>query len=70
MTCGIEVFDEVAAEYPDVDDRARAVDAMAGAIVLKPESLDVVVASNLFADILTDLGGAVGGGLGMAPAPT
>ena len=44
------------------------VDAMAARFVLKPESLDVVVASNLFADILTDLGGAVVGGLGMAPS--
>jgi tartrate dehydrogenase/decarboxylase/D-malate dehydrogenase len=44
------------------------VDAMAARFVLKPETLDVVVASNLHADILTDLGGAVSGSLGLAPS--
>jgi tartrate dehydrogenase/decarboxylase/D-malate dehydrogenase len=41
---------------------------MAARFVLRPESLDVVVASNLFADILTDLGGAICGSLGVAPS--
>ena len=68
MTLWDEVFDAVAAEYPDVTTERVLVDAMAARFVLKPESLDVVVASNLFADILTDLGGAVVGGLGMAPS--
>jgi tartrate dehydrogenase/decarboxylase/D-malate dehydrogenase len=42
------------------------VDAMAARMVLRPQSIDVVVASNLFADILTDLGAALQGGLGLA----
>jgi tartrate dehydrogenase/decarboxylase/D-malate dehydrogenase len=68
MTLWDEVFDAVAAEYPDVTTERVLVDAMAARFVLRPESLDVVVASNLFADILTDLGGAVVGGLGLAPS--
>ena len=42
------------------------VDALAARMVLRPDSLDVVVASNLFGDILTDLGAALQGGMGMA----
>ncbi len=68
MTLWDEVFAAVAAEYPGVATERVLVDAMAARFVLKPESLDVVVASNLFADILTDLGGAVVGGLGLAPS--
>jgi tartrate dehydrogenase/decarboxylase / D-malate dehydrogenase len=68
MTLWDDVFDAVASEYPDVQTERVLVDAMAARFVLKPESLDVVVASNLLADILTDLGGAVVGGLGMAPS--
>jgi tartrate dehydrogenase/decarboxylase/D-malate dehydrogenase len=68
MTLWDEVFEAVAAEYPGVTTERVLVDAMAARFVLKPESLDVVVASNLFADILTDLGGAVVGGLGLAPS--
>ncbi|MGC8780128.1 MAG: tartrate dehydrogenase [Anaerolineae bacterium] len=68
MTLWDEVFEAVAAEYPDVTTERVLVDAMAARFVLKPESLDVVVASNLFADILTDLGAAVVGGLGLAPS--
>jgi tartrate dehydrogenase/decarboxylase/D-malate dehydrogenase len=44
------------------------VDAMAARMVLKPESLDVIVGSNLHADILTDLAGAICGSLGVAPS--
>lgn len=68
MTLWDEVFETVAAEYPGVTTERVLVDAMAARFVLKPETLDVVVASNLFADILTDLGGAVVGGLGLAPS--
>jgi tartrate dehydrogenase/decarboxylase/D-malate dehydrogenase len=68
MTLWDEVFDAMAAGYRDVTTERVLVDAMAARFVLKPESLDVVVASNLFADILTDLGGAVVGGLGLAPS--
>jgi tartrate dehydrogenase/decarboxylase / D-malate dehydrogenase len=63
-----EVFDRVAAEYPGLQTERVLVDAMAARFVLKPEILDVVVASNLFADILTDLGSAICGSLGLAPS--
>jgi len=61
-----EVADEVAAEFPDVRFERVLVDALAARIVRDPASLDVVVASNLFGDILTDLAAAVQGGMGMA----
>jgi tartrate dehydrogenase/decarboxylase / D-malate dehydrogenase len=61
-----EVVAEVAAEYPDVTVQRVHVDAMATRMVLRPDTVDVVVGSNLFADILTDLGAAVQGGLGLA----
>lgn len=61
-----EVFRRVAAEYPDVTSESVLVDAMAARMVLDPESLSVVVASNLNADILSDLGSALAGGLGIA----
>jgi tartrate dehydrogenase/decarboxylase / D-malate dehydrogenase len=61
-----EMTARVAAEYPDVAVRSYHIDAMAARMVMEPESLDVVVASNLFGDILTDLGAAIQGGLGFA----
>ncbi|MFC4866858.1 tartrate dehydrogenase [Streptomonospora arabica] len=61
-----EVFDRVAEEYPDVEAERVLVDAMAARFVLQPESLSVVVASNLHADILSDLGSALAGSLGVA----
>ncbi len=61
-----EVFARVAADYPDVETEQWLVDAMAARFVLKPETLSVVVASNLFADILSDLGSALAGSLGIA----
>jgi tartrate dehydrogenase/decarboxylase/D-malate dehydrogenase len=61
-----EVFARVAAEYPDIETEQWLVDAMAARFVLKPETLDVVVASNLFGDILSDLGSALAGSLGIA----
>ena len=61
-----EVTDELAAEYPDVAVTRYHIDAMCARMVMAPESLDVVVASNLFGDILTDLGAAIQGGLGFA----
>jgi tartrate dehydrogenase/decarboxylase/D-malate dehydrogenase len=68
MTFWDEVVDRVAPEYPDVSVDRVLIDALAARFVMKPESLDVVVASNLFGDILTDLGAAVVGGLGLAPS--
>jgi len=61
-----EITRELAAEYPDVAVTSYHVDALAARMVMAPESLDVVVASNLFGDILTDLGAAIQGGLGFA----
>ncbi|SHN09188.1 tartrate dehydrogenase [Roseibium suaedae] len=61
-----ELTDRIAAEYPDVEVSRYHVDAMAARFVMAPETLDVVVASNLFGDILTDLGAAIQGGLGFA----
>jgi tartrate dehydrogenase/decarboxylase/D-malate dehydrogenase len=61
-----EIADKLSAEYPDVEVKTYHIDAMAARMVMAPESLDVVVASNLFGDILTDLGAAIQGGLGFA----
>jgi tartrate dehydrogenase/decarboxylase / D-malate dehydrogenase len=63
-----EVFERVVAEYPEVQTERVLVDAMTARFVLKPESLDSIVASNLFADILTDLGSAICGSMGIAPS--
>lgn len=61
-----EMTAQIAAEYPEVEVTNYHIDAMAARMVMAPESLDVVVASNLFGDILTDLGAAIQGGLGFA----
>ena len=61
-----DVFKRVAADYPDIETESVLVDAMAAKFVLRPEDLDVVVASNLNADILSDLGSALAGSLGLA----
>ena len=61
-----EVFARVAADYPDVATESVLVDAMSAKFVLHPEELSVVVASNLNADILSDLGSALAGSLGLA----
>ena len=62
-----EVFYEVAKEYPKVKIQRVLVDAVTTMMVSKPESLDVIVASNLHADILSDLAAALSGSLGIAP---
>ena len=59
-----ETFARVSADYPDVETEVWLVDAMAARFVLRPETLEVVVAANLFADILSDLGSALAGSLG------
>ncbi|MGH9453993.1 MAG: tartrate dehydrogenase [Terriglobia bacterium] len=61
-----EVVREVAREFPEVKVASYHVDALAARMITAPESLDVVVGSNLFTDILTDLGGALQGSLGLA----
>jgi tartrate dehydrogenase/decarboxylase/D-malate dehydrogenase len=66
MTLWDDVFAAVAADYPGVATEHWLVDAMAARFVLRHETLDVVVGSNLFGDILSDLGSALAGSLGIA----
>jgi tartrate dehydrogenase/decarboxylase/D-malate dehydrogenase len=66
MTLWDDVFARVAAEYPDVETEQWLVDAMAARFVLRPDTLEVVVGSNLFGDILSDLGSALAGSMGIA----
>ncbi len=63
-----DVFRAVAAEYPDVEHEQQLIDSLTARMVSRPESLDVIVASNLFGDILTDLGAAISGSMGLAPS--
>jgi 3-isopropylmalate dehydrogenase len=62
------IFDEVAADYPDVQAEYAYVDAMTMYLVQRPGHYDVIVAENMFGDILSDLAAATVGGLGMAPS--
>ena len=62
------VFLEVATEFPSCEGRHMFADALAHEMVRSPASLDVVVTSNLFGDVLSDLGAALQGGLGLAPS--
>ena len=68
---GMVMWDEIAAEvardFPDVTWDKMLVDAMTVRMTLQPESLDTIVATNLHADILSDLAGALAGSLGVAP---
>ena len=61
-----EVFEAVKKDYPDVETGKLLVDAAAMDFVRKPEAFDVVVASNLFGDILTDLSAIITGSMGLA----
>ncbi|GIN13553.1 putative tartrate dehydrogenase/decarboxylase [Shouchella clausii] len=63
-----EVFHEVAKDYPDVRTDSQHIDALAAFFVTEPSRFDVIVASNLFGDILTDIGAAIMGSIGIAPA--
>jgi tartrate dehydrogenase/decarboxylase/D-malate dehydrogenase len=62
------VFADVAREYPDVHTESLLVDAACMDLVRRPHTFDVIVASNLFGDILTDLSAAITGSLGLAPS--
>jgi tartrate dehydrogenase/decarboxylase/D-malate dehydrogenase len=62
------VFAEVSRDYPDVTTESLLVDAACMDLVRRPETFDVIVASNLFGDILTDLSAAITGSLGLAPS--
>jgi tartrate dehydrogenase/decarboxylase / D-malate dehydrogenase len=61
-----EIVEEVAAEHPDARLERVLVDTLAARMVGDPSSLDVVVASNLFGDVLTDIAAVLQGGMGMA----
>lgn len=61
-----QIFREVAADYPDVETHSYLVDAASMFMVREPKRFEVVVTSNLFGDILTDLGAAISGGMGLA----
>ncbi len=62
------VFADVAKEYPDIHTESLLVDAACMDLVRRPETFDVLVGSNLFGDILTDLSAAITGSLGLAPS--
>ncbi|WP_010651278.1 tartrate dehydrogenase [Oceanobacillus massiliensis] len=63
-----EVFKDVSKEYPDIQTDSQHIDALAAFFVTHPDKFDVIVASNLFGDILTDIGAAIMGSVGIAPA--
>ena len=63
-----EVVEATVAEYPDVTVEKVLIDALAARMVLKPRSVDVIVASNLFGDILSDLAAGAAGSIGVAPS--
>ena len=62
----LDVFREVGAEFPDIDKDVAIVDSFAMFLLTRPEAYDVVVTTNMFGDILTDLGSVLQGGMGMA----
>lgn len=61
-----QIFNQVSKKYPDVQTASYLVDAAAMLMVTHPERFEIVVTSNLFGDILTDLGAAISGGMGLA----
>jgi isocitrate dehydrogenase (NAD+) len=63
----LEVAQEMAPEYPEIEFEARIVDNMAMQLVMNPRQFDVIVSTNLFGDILSDLAAGLVGGLGFAP---
>ena len=63
-----EVFFEVAADYPDIEAEAVYSDACANHLIIRPAHYDVLVMENMLGDLLSDLGGATAGGLGMCPS--
>jgi isocitrate dehydrogenase (NAD+) len=70
FTCGLfmEVGEEVAKDYPEIEYEDLIVDNMAMQMVMKPEQFDVIVTTNLFGDILSDLASGLVGGLGLTGA--
>jgi len=68
LTFWDEVVKEVGREFPDVTVERVLIDALSARFILQPESLDVVVATNLHGDILTDIAAAISGSMGIAPS--
>jgi len=64
----LQLFHRIAGEYPQIDAEDMMVDACAMTMILKPEKLDVILAENANGDILSDVGAAITGGLGLAPS--
>jgi tartrate dehydrogenase/decarboxylase/D-malate dehydrogenase len=62
-----EVVEKVHKDYPSIEYRKYHVDALAARMITHPQTLDVIIASNMFGDILTDIGSAISGSLGIAP---
>lgn len=63
-----EVYQQVSADYPDLEMTKMHIDALTGYFIMHPDRLEIVVASNLFGDILTDLGSAMLGSIGISPS--
>lgn len=63
-----EMFRITAAEHPNIRTASAHIDALSAYLVMKPQQFDVIVASNLFGDILSDIAGAIMGSIGIAPA--
>jgi len=63
-----EIFKKIAEQYPEIESDQYHIDNLAASMVLHPERFDVIVGSNLFGDILSDLGPALAGSLGIAPS--
>lgn len=63
-----EIFHEIAQAYPEIETDQFHIDALAARFITDPGRFDVVVASNLFGDILTDIGAAIAGSIGIAPS--
>lgn len=61
-----QIFEEISREYPDVETHSYLIDAASMLMITQPERFQIVVTSNLFGDILTDLGAAISGGMGLA----
>jgi tartrate dehydrogenase/decarboxylase / D-malate dehydrogenase len=63
-----EIFREISSDYPDVEASLMHADALAARLVLAPHSFDVVVGSNLFGDLLSEVTAAIAGAIGIAPS--
>jgi tartrate dehydrogenase/decarboxylase/D-malate dehydrogenase len=63
-----EIFREISSEYPDIEASLMHADALAARLVLAPRSFDVVVGSNLFGDLLSEVTAAIAGAIGIAPS--